>query len=93
MNQRKKKFAALGCMACLSLSILSCPIATLPVQAAVPEEEAVMPMSDDIRWVYDSVGGKLYKRLYNYSTANWIGDWIYVCDMPGKGHDPNPGKH
>ncbi len=41
--------------------------------------ETVMPMSDDIRWVYrTSTDGRRYKRLYNYSTGQWIGDWILV---------------
>ena len=42
-----------------------------------------MPLKDDIQWVYKIDNGKIYRRLYNYSTANWIGDWIYVCDYPG----------
>ena len=41
--------------------------------------ETVMPMSDDIRWVYfTATNGKKYKRLFNYSTNEWIGDWIPV---------------
>lgn len=41
--------------------------------------ETVMPMSDDIRWVYQTgTDGRLYRRLFNYSTNQWIGDWILV---------------
>lgn len=93
MSTRKKKLAALGCMACLSLSILACPVATMSVEAAVREDESVMPMSDAIEWVFDIVEGKVYKRLYNYSTANWIGDWIYVGELPGKAHGSHMGKN
>ena len=25
--------------------------------------------------------GKMYKRLYNLTTKEWEGDWIYVRDM------------
>lgn len=32
--------------------------------------------ADDIRYRYKSINGILYKRLYNYSTHEWIGDWI-----------------
>lgn len=91
MYQRKRKLAVLGCMACLSLSVLSCPIATLPVQAAVREEEAVMPMSHDIQWVYTTRDGEVYKRLYNYTTGTWVGDWIHVPRE--KARDPHPEKH
>lgn len=31
---------------------------------------------DDIRWVYQVIDGKLYKRKYNASKDEWIGDWI-----------------
>lgn len=31
---------------------------------------------DDIRWVYEARDGKLYKRQYNFSRKEWIGDWI-----------------
>lgn len=49
------------------------------VTTANNDNETVMPMSDDIRWVYKtSADGKRYKRLFNYSTGQWIGDWILV---------------
>ena len=36
-----------------------------------------------IEYRYKIENGKLYKRLYDYTTCNWIGDWIYVCDVEG----------
>jgi hypothetical protein len=44
---------------------------------------SVTPKSDYIEWIYKVENGKLYKRLYNASTATWLGDWIYVCEYPG----------
>lgn len=38
----------------------------------------IQPYSDRIEWVYKKEDGKYYKRLYNYSTNSWIGDWIPV---------------
>ncbi len=46
-------------------------------------EEFVTPRSDIIEWVYKIENGKIYKRLYNSSTASWIGDWIYVGEYTG----------
>lgn len=43
--------------------------------------ETISPQSDVLRWYYKEENGKIYKRLYNASTKNWIGDWIYVCDL------------
>ena len=34
--------------------------------------------SDVIRWRYKLVKGKKYKRLYNYTTHTWIGEWIPI---------------
>lgn len=45
--------------------------------------DTVTPRSDIKKWVYKTENGKLYKRLYNASTASWEGDWIYVCEYPG----------
>jgi len=83
MNKRKNKLMTLGCMACLSLAILSSPATVLPAQAA-PAAPGIMPMKDSIEWVFDIRDHKLYRRLFNYSTDNWIGEWEYICDVPAK---------
>ncbi len=92
MNKRKNKLMTLGCTACLSLAILACPATVLPAQAA-PALPGISTQQDSIEWVYNAVDGKLYKCLYNYSTCNWIGDWIYVCDLPGKSDSGHLGKN
>lgn len=81
MNKKRNKLAALGSAACVALAVLISPAAALPVQAAVPQEETVMPMSDAISWVYKAENNKLYRRLFNHSTGNWLGPWMYVRDL------------
>lgn len=81
MKNRISKLAALGSAACVALAVLVSPASALPAQAAVAQEETVMPMSDAISWRYKAMNNKLYRRLYNFSTDNWIGPWIYVCDL------------
>ncbi len=73
-----KRFAAVTGALCMSLSILTCPAFSLPVQAAASADEVVMPMSDYVAWRYKIESNKLYKRLYNYSTSEWVGSWIFV---------------
>lgn len=34
--------------------------------------------SDDIGYLYKTINGRLYKRLYNFTQEKWIGDWILV---------------
>ena len=81
MKQKKiSKLVGLVGAACLSLGMFFCPVATLPTQAATPE--VAVPCSEIIEWRYKIEDGKVYKRLYNYSRAEWIGDWIYLRDLP-----------
>ena len=81
MNKRKNKLAALGSVVCVALAVLVSPASALPVQAAVAQNPVVMPLKDAISWKYKVENNKLYKRLYNFSTGSWIGNWIYVCDL------------
>lgn len=32
--------------------------------------------SNNVRWIYKKINGTAYKRKYNYSTGEWIGNWI-----------------
>lgn len=79
MSNKKvtKKIATVCGALCLALSMLTTPIASLSVQA----QEMVQPLSDKIEWRWKVENNKLYKRLFNYSTISWVGDWIYVCDV------------
>lgn len=82
MKQKKiKKLVMAMFMACFSFGVLLCPATSLSAEAAVAE--TVQPRSDIIEWRFKIEDGKLYRRLYNYSTANWIGEWLYVGEYPG----------
>lgn len=70
-----------------ALSVFFCPASNLSVQAATSSEIIAQPQRDDIRWRFTIMDNKVYKRLYNYSTCNWIGDWIYLRDVP-EGFEP-----
>ncbi|MCM1188865.1 MAG: hypothetical protein NC541_06175 [bacterium] len=70
-----------------ALSVFFCPASNLPVQAATSPGTIAQPQKDDIRWRLTIMDNKFYKRLYNYSTCNWIGDWICLGDVP-EGFEP-----
>lgn len=81
---RKKRFSkwlmvasAMG----MALSVFFCPVSNLPAQAAVPSASIVQPYSDIIKYRFTIIDNKIYKRLFNYSRSEWIGDWIYVRDL------------
>ena len=67
----------------LALMAFLCPMATMPTQSASAKESTVQPRQHDIRYVFKIEDGKMYKRLYDYTTGEWLSDWIYVCDYPG----------
>lgn len=40
------------------------------------QSSIVAPLSENIGWRYKIENGNLYRRLYNYSMSQWVGDWI-----------------
>lgn len=76
-----KHVIGLGGALCLSFSVLACPMASMHVYAD-SENAMIQPYKDDIQWRWKVENNKLYKRLFNYSTISWVGDWIYVRDLP-----------
>ena len=68
------------------------PSFSITASAATPsKEEGVAPQADVLEWAYDYRGTHVYKRLRNLTTGEWVGDWIYVGERPGKG-EPSDGK-
>ena len=83
----KKNKLIVSCLAALTLVCTFAPcsthadanVTTQEVTAIGNSDESIMPLSDDIRYVYrETADGKMYKRLYNYSKGMWIGDWIRI---------------
>lgn len=74
-----KKLITLTGVAYFSLAAAFSPVATVVVQAR--EAATATPYAPVIEWRFKEENGKLYRRLYNYSTASWIGEWEYVCDL------------
>lgn len=64
----------------LSLSMMLIPNSYIQVSSTQQnaENETISLRSDVIKWVFNTIGGKRYKRLYNFSTRSWVGDWILV---------------
>lgn len=40
------------------------------------QSQICVPFSENIDWRYKVENGKIYRRLYNYSMSQWVGDWI-----------------
>lgn len=78
-TKRAKKIITLVGITAFSLATLFSPATSIVANAATTET-TVSPYKDCIQWRFKEENGKLYRRLYNYTTASWVGDWQYVCD-------------
>ena len=84
---KKKSLLKSFCLICSIAMLLTCPVTLIPARAAeavVPtntfeDDTAIQPRAAIIEWVFKEVDGKLYRRLYNFQTKEWIGDWI-LCE-------------
>ena len=61
----------------LFIFIIGTPFCHMETLTTVQASE-IQPLSDDIRWIYKEENGRIYRRLYNYTTASWIGNWERV---------------
>lgn len=48
--------------------------------AAKAEDRGIMPCADIIGYRYKEEAGYLWRRLYNYSWGEWIGEWE-ICGI------------
>lgn len=46
-------------------------------KVAVAEDGIITPFADVLEWRYKDVDGKLYRRLYNRTTNQWMTEWEY----------------
>lgn len=45
-------------------------------QSSLEQNEKIRsPRKDIIEWCYKTIDGNLYRRQYNYSKEEWIGEW------------------
>lgn len=81
----KRIISALG-IACCALTLTVMPVrAAAPITpiGGSPGADVSEPCAAIKQWRFKIMDGKLYKRLANLSTAQWEGDWIYVCEWTG----------
>lgn len=75
------KITLMTVLCSLSLLFMAPELSISASAATPPEEDTVAPCADILQWVFEKRGNRLYKRLYNTSTMEWVGDWIFVRDL------------
>lgn len=51
---------------------------SIPSAISANNISSIMPLSDVIVWKIKVVGGKTYRRRYNSTKKQWIGEWELV---------------
>ncbi|MDR1687536.1 MAG: hypothetical protein LBS21_02860 [Clostridiales bacterium] len=74
---KKCKRAILVIIAIFMLSV-SPVYAMMDIYSMVVQQQS-LASADIFEWVFKIENGKYYKRLYNSTTGQWIGDWILVA--------------
>ena len=60
-----------------SIPVLAqCPGKVVASTVGLHNTYTFIQRSDIIKWGYKSIDGVLYKRQYNYTRQEWVGDWI-----------------
>ena len=76
----KNSFILLTYIFTFLISILN--FTQIPINADTISTDILLQESDersvDTIWIYKTVNGKKYKRLYNSKTNRWLTDWIPV---------------
>lgn len=70
IRKRLALFALIGCML-FPANIFAADTGTEILSGSVER-------ADNISWQYKTIDGKLYKRLYNYTTGKALSDWQLV---------------
>ncbi len=80
MKLRKKMmaiFSACVLTVCfMGMQVSAANLTTAQIVAIKNEDSGTIhPRQDKIGWLYKSENGRMYRRLFNYSKNEWIGDW------------------
>ena len=75
-----KSIITLMGVVCCSMCFLATPVASITAEAAA-REPGIEIQQHIKKWMFrkDEENGILWKRLWNCSTYEWEGDWIFVC--------------
>lgn len=77
-KMRKKRFvlAALGLALCTPVTVFAENAGVITVVEILPQGETIEPRVDYYEWVFKVIDGKLYKRLFNRKSGQYVGDWV-----------------
>ncbi len=71
-------------VACFGILFIPCTVCASPSNPCIIQNETIIaPKSDVLEWKFKIDNNKIYKRLFNATTDEWVGDWIYVGEYQG----------
>lgn len=79
----KKAVVRFAAVFAVSFFLFSTPVYAAEIEfPAIPPVSSwfgVQPYSDILGWRYKTVGGRLYRRLYNYTRGCWESEYWIEC--------------
>ena len=74
MKQQILIITVLSVLCCINFNLVSSASEANPTVIDYKEKERY----DIYEWRYKLINGKLYRRLYNLTASEWVGDWELV---------------
>ncbi len=71
-----RKILSFVLVLCMFVSIAPMAFADYSIDEGYIPSESAEPRTDETAWYYTQVDGVLYKRLWSYTQAKWLTDWI-----------------
>ena len=68
----------LSCFTLLSTFTLSTFAQSNTKNNTTVDINSIEPRSDILEWVFKTINGKQYRRLWNATQARWVTDWLPV---------------
>lgn len=69
-------------IAIIGIVILSQTLVTVPIGGMCEKKTGIgenIETFSEFSWVYSIIDGRMYKRLKNVDTGEWLSDWI-LCE-------------
>lgn len=73
-----RKYLKRGILLIATGVLLCTPATTFAESTTTTIETSVEPRVDAFKWKFKIINGKMYKRLFNIKTGEYVGEWILV---------------
>lgn len=62
----------------LIVSFSASSLTGMQIKQSISPQTASIQRAHSYAWIYQTINGVMYKRLYNKTTGEWASDWMPV---------------